>query len=309
MLRFTNLKCLLARSGPLFPALLALFLVFPQSLAAEDLRFGQGLLWKVQKADGPASHILGTIHSTDPRLQELPPAVAEAFDAARVAVFELPAASDGQAKMAQAMRLPAGERLENLLGSDLFGRVAGAVEPLGVKPEGLQGLKPWALVLFLGLPPIEIVRQAQGKPAFDFWLRTRAAQQGKRIEALESYDEQIELFDGLSTDEQIAMVTDLVSDYDRIEQHFNRMFRAYLKGDISQILAEANDVSDVPDAEAAQRFKVRLLDDRNVTMVQDMARLLDEGGAFIAIGAAHLPGEGGVLDLLEDQGYRVTRAY
>jgi len=211
--------------------------------------------------------------------------------------------------MAAAMRPPAGERLEDVLGADLFGRVTEAVAPLGVKPEGLQSLKPWALVLFLGLPPIEIVRQSQGKPAFDFWLRTRAQQQGKRIEALESYDEQIEIFDGLSTEEQIAMVTDLVSDYGRIEQHFNRMFRAYLKGDISQIMAEANDVSDVPDAAAAQRFKARLLDDRNVTMVEGMATLLREGGAVIAVGAAHLPGEGGVLDLLEDQGYRVTRAY
>jgi len=308
MIRFLNLKHLNFRSGLVLSALL-LGLVLPQSLSAEDIRFGQGLLWKVQRNGGPASHILGTIHSSDPRLQNLPPEVSQAFETAGVAVFELPAASASQSKVAEAMRLPPGQRLEDILGSELFGRVAQAVEPLGVKPEGLQSLKPWSLILFLALPPIELVRQSQGKVAFDVWLRAEAARQGKRVEALETYDEQIEIFDGLTTDEQVAMVTDLVADYGRIEAHFNRMFRAYLKGNISEIMAVANDVSEVPDVAAARRFKERLLDDRNVTMVEGMGPLLREGGAFIAIGAAHLPGEGGVLDLLESQGYSVTRAY
>ena len=60
---------------------------------------------------------------------------------------------------------------------------------------------------------------------------------------------------------------------------------------------------------AAERLSERLLDDRNVSMMQSMLPLLLQGEAFVAIGALHLPGEGGVLDLLEQRGYRVTRAY
>ena len=45
-----------------------------------------------------------------------------------------------------------------------------------------------------------------------------------------------------------------------------------------------------------------------VVIAEDLA-LLRDGGAFVAIGAAHLPGEDGVLARLEDRGYRITREY
>ena len=63
--------------------------------------------------------------------------------------------------------------------------------------------------------------------------------------------------------------------------------------------------------ERALRAKIdkRLLEDRNHRMVERMLPRFDEGGAFIAIGAAHLPGESGVLALLERRGYTVTRLY
>jgi len=52
-----------------------------------------------------------------------------------------------------------------------------------------------------------------------------------------------------------------------------------------------------------------MLDDRNRTMVKRMIPLLQRGSAFVAVGAAHLPGEEGMLYLLEQEGYRVTRIY
>jgi uncharacterized protein YbaP (TraB family) len=56
-------------------------------------------------------------------------------------------------------------------------------------------------------------------------------------------------------------------------------------------------------------FIDRLLDRRNARMVERMTQHLARGGAFVAVGALHLPGEGGILGLLEAQGYRVTRVY
>ena len=56
-------------------------------------------------------------------------------------------------------------------------------------------------------------------------------------------------------------------------------------------------------------FLRRLNDERNVTMVNRMAVRLAEGGAFIAVGALHLPGERGLVSLLTQAGYTVTRVY
>jgi uncharacterized protein len=44
-------------------------------------------------------------------------------------------------------------------------------------------------------------------------------------------------------------------------------------------------------------------------MVKRMQAFLSEGNAFIAIGALHLPGNEGVLSLLENQGYKITAIY
>ena len=298
-----------APSGLLLAGLLALGALLPGLSAAEDIRFGQGLLWRVQQDGGPASYVLGTFHTAEPQLRNLPPAVRQALEDSEDVAFEFVATPEVRQTMAQALQLPAGQRLEELLGSELFGRCVAAVAPLGVPAEHLQRLKPWALSVFLLFPPQELVRQANGEPPFDFWLQAEATRLGKRLHSLETVEQQIALFDDMSLVDQRAMVTDMIADYARVEQRFNDMLRAYTDGDLSFIMDLANDYSAVSDPEAADRLKRRLLDDRNKGMVRSMLPLLRGTGAFVAIGAAHLPGDGGVLDLLEAQGYRVTRAY
>lgn len=290
-------------------ALVALTLTLPGAAVAEELPYGQGLLWRVQKDDGPVSYVLGTMHTTDPRLRQLPPEIDRAISQSRTMAFELIETPAGAQKLSRAMQLPPGRRLQDIIGQELFERTVAAVAPLGIPPEGLQSFKPWALSLFLIYPQIEIVRLSQGEPAFDAWLQAEGRRRGKQLQALETYEEQIELFDGMDEAAQVAMVRDMLADHANIEQRFNRMFRAYLNGDVAVLMAEANDVSGVSDPAAAERFKTRLIDERNRIMAARILPLLRDGGAFVAVGAAHLPGEEGVLARLAQRGYRVTREY
>ena len=297
----------LLRRAPL--ALLAAALLWLAPATAAEVPYGEGLLWRVQKDGGPVSWLFGTLHSTDARLRRLPPEVDRAIGQSRTMVFELLESPEGTAKFVQAMQLPEGRRLEDILGPELFRRTAAAAAPLGVPVETLQRLKPWGLVQLLIFPPIELVRLSKGEPAFDSWLQAEGRRRGKTLQALETYEEQIDVFNGMSEAEQVAMVTDMLADHENIEAHFNRLFRAYLKGDVAAILAETNDISGVTDPAAAERLKQRLIDDRNRIMAARIAPLLRDGGAFIAIGAAHLPGEDGVLARLTARGYSVTRDY
>lgn len=308
MLRLLRSGCFKAPLGLALAGLLALGMVLPAA-AAEETPFGQGLLWRVQKDGGPANYLLGTMHSTDARLRELPDAIDQALDHARLAAFEIIAGQGGEAEMEQALQLPPERRLEDIVGPELFGRAATAVADFGITPEALQRFKPWALSFFLARPRLETIRQAQGELAFDFWLQGEARRRGKALRGLETYAEQIEVFDGLGEAEQVAMVTDLLNDYANIEAQFNRMFRAYLKGNTGALLAVANDRSGVSDTAAAARLAERLVDSRNRTMAERMLPLLTQGRAFVAVGALHLPGEDGILSLLQQQGYSITRLY
>ena len=129
-------------------AALAAALLWLTPAAAGEIPYGQGLLWRVERdGGGPASYVFGSFHSTDARLRKLAPAVDQAFSQARVAVFELIDSDESTAKMARALPLPVGSRLEDILGPERFQRTVAAVAPLGVPAEGLQNLKPWALSL------------------------------------------------------------------------------------------------------------------------------------------------------------------
>jgi uncharacterized protein YbaP (TraB family) len=81
-----------------------------------------------------------------------------------------------------------------------------------------------------------------------------------------------------------------------------------VREDLSGLAAlDAGDGGDAEGRRRAADFEHRLIDQRNVRMVDRMASRVDRGGVFIAIGAGHLGGERGVLALLERRGYAVKR--
>lgn len=89
-----------------------------------------------------------------------------------------------------------------------------------------------------------------------------------------------------------------------------RFFRdLYLTGDTAMFYALwQHDLKDVEPA-VARRFTERFLHRRSHNMVERMLPLLEADSTFVAVGALHLPGEEGVLALLEREGYAVTRLH
>ncbi len=53
-------------------------------------------------------------------------------------------------------------------------------------------------------------------------------------------------------------------------------------------------------------FLKYLISDRNHIMAERAVPIIDKGNAFIAVGALHLPGKDGIIELLRTKGYRVT---
>ncbi|MGF1631751.1 MAG: TraB/GumN family protein [Kiloniellaceae bacterium] len=297
------------------PALLPVVLVLAACAAPStapvpaDIPFGQGRIWQVEGDGILRSYVFGTMHSTDERLRELPPEVRQAFDAADAVAFEIADLRAAEAEVAGALLLPPGRQLEDILGAELFQRTASAVAPLGIPVPHLQRLRPWALIAVLAVPPGELFRQAQGQLVLDAWLEAEARRQEKVVHGLETPGEQLALFENLSEAEQITMVVDLVDNYSEIQGQYGRLFEAYLAGNMAALMAELDDLSRSSDPEAALRFRHDLVEDRNHIMVERVLPLMAEASTFVAVGAAHLPGGQGVLRLLEQHGYTVTRLY
>jgi uncharacterized protein YbaP (TraB family) len=275
----------------------------PQEPAERGYR--ASLLWQVEKDGVAPSYLLGTIHSPDPRLHDLRPEVRQALAASETAAFEMIFDQESLERTRQAAVQPEGRRLEDQIGPELFDRTAAAVRRYGVSPDKLQRMTVLTLVGLLSYPPEELRLLALGHPIFDQWLQQEARRQGKTLRALETDDEQISLFTQMSDAERVAIVSELLKD--EAQGVFRRLTEAYLAGDIDTITADMTDFSGVDDVAAAERFRGRLLDDRNEIMVERMIPLMAEGSTFVAVGAGHLGGEAGLLRLLERRGYRVMR--
>jgi len=83
------------------------------------------------------------------------------------------------------------------------------------------------------------------------------------------------------------------------------MVLAYLKGDLDEIYRRSMEMQSQDD-ELAKRLMHSLIDERNQRMLERMLPELKKGRTFIAVGALHLPGEFGLLNLLRKAGFAVT---
>ena len=289
-------------------AALFVLLVLPQQLAAEVLRNGQGVLWQVARDGKPMAHVFGTIHLADPEIVTLPAPVLATFE--KSTSLSVEAILDGTATqvLAQAMALPPNKSLQDLVPADVFSRAAIAAQPYGLQPVQLNRLKPWALAMLITIPPDEIIRRAQGQPALDVYLTSKAQLSGKAVHALETMEEQIAVFDGLPADEQAAFLSAAAIDVPAKEQIMAKMKEAYLRRDLATVRKVAQEGTPENERAAADKLEQGMIGARNIRMVERMTKTFD-GGAFIAIGALHLPGDDGVLALLQKQGYAIKRLY
>ena len=123
----------------------------PGESAPTRAPFDRGLLWKIG-TDSRPSYVFGTIHSADPRVVRLPPAVQAAFDESEHFCLELVLDARASSVLAQRMVLAQGQSLREVLGGPLFDAAVPVMAGRGVPEPALQRLKPWAVVMLLSGP-------------------------------------------------------------------------------------------------------------------------------------------------------------
>lgn len=268
-------------------------------------RYERGLLWRIEGKSAPASHVFGTIHLADPRVAALPTAVMNELNRARSLTLEVKLDPGTILVLAKRMVYDDGRDLQGVAGPDLFAKAAAITTGLGLPEPLLRMFKPWAVALVLSAP------QQDPSGVLDFVLARSAAEQGKPVHQLESLEEQIAVFEGMSEADQVALLGQAVDNYERMPQLIARLVEAYLARDLASLwrISEESGGDGVEAKRLRAAFAHRLLDERNARMAERSEARLREGGAFIAVGALHLYGDAGVLSLLERRGWRVTRVY
>lgn len=277
--------------------------------SAETHPFGQGLLWRIEKPGVQPSHVFGTMHSAEREVVALPSAVEQALAKANSLALEIVMTGEVQTALGQAMLLFDGRTLRDIAGPGLTRRVAATGARYGMAPEQVQLLKPWALMLLFSIPPSEFMRQSAGRVPLDQLLQQMAQSRQIPRYSLESVDEQIAALAALPEADQLALLDDTIALNPAIEELFDTMRKLYLSGDLAGLHGLKDQLTKDTEPRVRKAYDERLIHSRNRRMVERMAPRLAEGRAFVAVGALHLSGRRGILNLLSDQGYQVTRVH
>jgi len=261
-------------------------------------RYEHGVLWRVRHKGASASHVFGTIHEPAP----LPPAAAAAFDASRTLLVEFMPETWSRERFLEAPMLPEGRTLAELIGHEDFER---AVEQLALPRELVTRLKPWAAL-------INLRRDASSDAAtLDGALASRARERRMPVFQMEGVEEQIFTFDEAPLESQLALLKHSLRHRAELIELAERTRAAWLERDLASIARlrrefAARHPEIAPHQDVMTR---RIVHDRSVVMAFRMQRELRRGDAFITVGALHLHGGGGVLALLEQDGFRSMRVY
>lgn len=294
----------LRRFLPRFVLLLVPLAAVPGGQAAAGQSFAHGLLWRIEVAGVAPSHVFGTFHISDPRIGDAAAGAARVLANSRSLTVEVLSDSQLQAEYARRIALPDGRTLDMILGRPLFRRVTDLAREYGYGPGVLKRIKPWAVIAMMSTPPREEQRRTRGEQHLDAILERLARRHGIAVHALETPDEQLSLFADLSEAEQVAMVEERVANDAEFRSNFETMVSLYAEADIGRFYRRGAEQL----ASQGDLLMQRFLIDRNHTMVERMQPRLQEGAALIAIGALHLGGEEGVLNLLSQKGYILERA-
>ncbi|MDA8142053.1 MAG: TraB/GumN family protein [Desulfobacteraceae bacterium] len=259
----------------------------------------QGLLWRIKMDGKAAGYLLGTIHSSDRRVTNLRTAVAQALDRSDRFVMEMEMDASALTSFGSSMMLPSGQDLESLLGAALYKEVQSAMTAYGMPAEVIRQLKPWVVMALLSMP------KPDGGLILDLVLQQRAAAAGKPTTGLETAEEQLAVFEQLSMSDQIDLLKMTLAQLPTLPKVMEQLIQAYAADDLKQIAALADNYKNQGNTDVLKRFTFRLNDERNQRMTQRMKPYLQQGNSFIAVGAMHLAGPKGIVQLLRQAGYQV----
>jgi uncharacterized protein YbaP (TraB family) len=264
------------------------------------------MLWTVSDDSGSTAYLLGSIHILTADVYPLPPAMDQALARSKVLIEEvlLDEASDPAVAMKMLSRatLPTGTTLQSLVTPEQYSKVTALAETAGLPLPMIRQLKPWMTAMLLSTTTLSRAGYDPAK-GIDRYFFDKAKTAGVPVRALESVDYQLERLDGLAMDDQIRLLTEMVSEADTMVREVQTMVDRWRAGDAEGLASLLR-----PSMDTMPGLEERLLIERNRNWVPHIERCVRERqGCLVVVGAGHLVGRDSVVALLRARGLTVTQ--
>lgn len=274
------------------------------------------LLWKVEgKGLEKPSWLFGTIHLGDGPVAHLHPAVAKALASSDAVYTEVSMDPATQLGLARHFVRDDGKKLSDSIGEELHKQFAAelkAVNP-ALTPVVFESFKTWAVAVTVPL----LKAQLSGATPLDGIIWQKAKEAGKTTGALEKASDQFGIFDDLTEEEQIILLSESLrlqrEARAKGENPVDKLVEAYISGDPKAVEAEVerqfHEMAEGEHKALGEKLLKRLLDDRDTSMARTIAARLKaepDKSHFFAVGSAHYVGKDNIGEQLRKKGYTVT---
>jgi len=289
-----------------FFTLLLINLVFLSMLYSQEST-GKSFLWEIQSEQGN-SYLFGSVHLLKKEHYPLKKVIEDSFEQSDVLVLEIDLSGGNLVKaglyMLEKGKYQGEETLKDNISEKTYQRLKDKAKTMEINFEWLNGCKPWMAafnilerkLMQLGFNPLQ---------GIDLYFLNKS--QGKKeIQGLETVELQVGLFENFSKEESEKFLLSTIMEADQLEKEMNQMISAWSTGDVEIMEKTMTEtIREYPELEA---FYKKLNDDRNVRMVEKIISLLKtDKKYFIVVGAAHMVGKNGIVQLLKNKGYTVNQ--
>jgi uncharacterized protein YbaP (TraB family) len=265
----------------------------------------KSFLWQV-RSNKSNIYILGSIHFLKKDNYPLKNAIEKAFDGSQKLVFEIDLKSTDAATV-QRVTLEKGAHrdgttLQQNISPETYSFAEKRAKELGIDIRALSPLKPWLVALTLTTLKLQKLGFSPNS-GVDRYLAERAIKSGKATAGLETAAFQIGLLDQLSKPDQEALLRQTLTEMELLEKSLDRIVHSWASGDV-QSLEEVllSGMRGYPEVHQ------KIIVDRNQRWLPQIEKMLEESETtLVVVGAAHLVGKEGVIELLKARGYAVEQ--
>ncbi len=270
-----------------------------KSVAKSDKapKLENSLLWKISGKDiTKPSYLYGTIHLTcDYKYTEK---LRKAFDETERLVLEIDMTDPKlQANMMKLLFMKDGKTIKGLMNDEDYKKLSEFFkEQVGVDLKMFNTMKPFAITATL----TSKMAVCDNGTAYETEFMKVAKEQKEDVIGLETIEDQMSVFDQIPYEEQLKSLVEMAtSGMEESKESFEEMTKYYNAEDLEGLLSVMTEQGLEAD------FQENLVDQRNRNWIPLIEKIAAEAPAFIGVGALHLPGEQGVINLLRKQGYTV----
>ncbi|RED45473.1 hypothetical protein DFQ10_102346 [Winogradskyella eximia] len=275
--------------------LLSIFSVI--SINAQKLE--NSTLWKIE-GNGleKPSYIFGTIHITcDATIED---DVKKALDETSQVVLEIDMDDPSmQTKMMGGMYMKDGKKISDLVSKEDYAIIDSLItNEVGMPLKMVENIKPFFLIAMLYPKMLDCPMQS-----FEQELMAVATEQKEDINGLETIEDQMKVFDDIPYEDQVADLLKTAKDnLQKDRETFKEMLDIYKDENIEALIAMMND----DESSSVNKHQDKLLINRNKNWIPKISEYAIEQPTFFGVGAGHLAGEFGVINLLREAGYTVS---